>query len=641
MNPYCECPAAGFCKRHQIHKGEQRFNHCKGISRTAGCGVTYWNAWEQGKLGATAPPAPVLNPPGFCETREYVEEGSELSSIGTELHEIIKRETGIDVPCAECRARIASLNRMNAAQAMAKKPEMVEAIAQQAKQNTQTLLQKLGVAIDSAFNLGIVKARIGEWFDEAVELGTANSRMRPGSVPRPTTAEIVVAPMTHQRQVERTRKTSAAQNRLFDFAKSTKPTPRPFKERPKVNLVFHMWPRAGGYEWHVERLRDLIPRCDGRILIGITPDHDTVSAEQVISEIGCDRAEYLINPNVNHHSSLNLRGARYGELQTAIPAMQRLAGTEDSVTIYAHAKGMQNHTIKARCVRLWTEMMYESVIFNIDQCIQKIEEGYSICGSFRTFGLRPLMARHKWHFSGTFYTFRTRDLINQQTAKPFQMRYGGTEAWPGDHVSIERSHCFFADNSPLARQYDYEMMKAIIGDQLVWESKQHGPGPDMEQHVREFAWFIDQIQDCRSILIIGSRRGGMEHRISARCPHVENILSIDPDPLRENTARLIRGSSHDPEVQRLAASLGPWDAVFIDGDHSENGVRQDWDFAKSLQPKRIFFHDFTDAEYHPMNGCYVNLVWDDVVREAAENNWQISSKAVGCGWGGIGQVKMR
>lgn len=133
----------------------------------------------------------------------------------------------------------------------------------------------------------------------------------------------------------------------------------------------------------------------------------------------------------------------------------------------------------------------------------------------------------------------------------------------------------------------------------------------------------------------------MEHRIRQRCPHIENMLSIDPDPLPENEARLLLGSSHDSEIQRTAREMGPWDAVFIDGDHTEDGCRQDWNFAKSLNPRRIFFHDFTDAEYHPMNGCYVNLVWDDVLREASENNWAISSKVVGCGWGGIGQVQLR
>jgi hypothetical protein len=94
-------------------------------------------------------------------------------------------------------------------------------------------------------------------------------------------------------------------------------------------------------------------------------------------------------------------------------------------------------------------------------------------------------------------------------------------------------------------------------------------------------------------------------------------------------------------VQEWIRKQGPFDAVFIDGDHKADGVRQDWEFAKSLDPRTIFFHDFTNAVYHRLCGCEVHHVVPDVIAESEANGWRVSSKAVGCGWGGILQVRMR
>ena len=62
MNPHCECSAAGFCTRHQIPKGPRVHDHCKGTSNLPDCGLKYWNAWEQGQLGATKPDDPKPDP---------------------------------------------------------------------------------------------------------------------------------------------------------------------------------------------------------------------------------------------------------------------------------------------------------------------------------------------------------------------------------------------------------------------------------------------------------------------------------------------------------------------------------------------------------------------------------------------------
>ena len=71
MNPNCECEKSGFCERHKMYKGEHLYNLCKGIADTSDCGHKYWRAWEQGKLGATAPENPTMQ--GWeCKEEEVV-----------------------------------------------------------------------------------------------------------------------------------------------------------------------------------------------------------------------------------------------------------------------------------------------------------------------------------------------------------------------------------------------------------------------------------------------------------------------------------------------------------------------------------------------------------------------------------------
>ena len=633
MNPFCVCDGPGQCSRHGIYKGDQRFAHCRGTSGSAGCGVAYWNAWEQGKLGATAPADPQLNPPGFCDKSAPLK----ISSIGTVLSRIIRSETGIEIPCGECKQDIAALDMLTAEEAVAKKAEFVQRIASRSLQNAQGFLQRLAVKIDAAMNLGIVEAQIAGWFDQAVEAGASpESEKLKVQIGKHTVQPVVRR--AHERPAVAT--TTKEQDRLFQLSQVRRKIARPLANDAVVNLVWHFWPRKNAWQWHADNIRDLLNtgRINGKVLIGIATDETTDSAQDVMDRIGTDGvSRWILNKNIPHNGVWTSRHERFGELQTAIPAMEMLADTGDSVTIYGHAKGAQDHTIASEAVRLWSEMMYETVTFNLNECLDLINDGFDAVGSFRTFGLRPLMVRNKWHYSGTFYTFRTQAMMSRGKPRPFQLRYGGTEAWIGDHIPIEKAACVFADNSPFIRQYELPLMVDLCGQQLQWESKRYGDGPPMEQHVREFDWLVKQLEGIKSLLIIGSRYGGMEHHLSHRAPWLR-VASCDIDPAQSNPKCMI-GDSHDHEFQGIVRNAGQFDAVFIDGDHSEEGTLQDWEFAKTLNPKRVFFHDFIKSSFHAACGCFVDRAWEKVKAEAEEKNWTISSKSVGCGWGGISQVR--
>lgn len=102
MNENCKCESAGWCERHQMTKTTREVELCKGIANSADCGKKYWIAWENGKLGATMPENPILNPDGFCNRS--------IGFGGTVSRTIEQISAGIIKPCGGCKGRAAVLN---------------------------------------------------------------------------------------------------------------------------------------------------------------------------------------------------------------------------------------------------------------------------------------------------------------------------------------------------------------------------------------------------------------------------------------------------------------------------------------------------------------------------------------------------
>ena len=193
----------------------------------------------------------------------------------------------------------------------------------------------------------------------------------------------------------------------------------------------------------------------------------------------------------------------------------------------------------------------------------------------------------------------------------------------------------FADGQPFKAPYDIQNWPAWIDKAFEWEVNRIG-GPRTEQHRRELDWLLDRLDGVRQMLVIGSKHGGLEYHIRQRFPQID-IVSVDIAPQVDNAAQyVIHGSSQDSGIQDRLRTGYNFDAVFIDGDHTLAGVTADWEFAKTLNPERIFFHDIADALKHRREGCEVDKLWAKIKQEH-----QTAEKIVGVGWGGIGEVAWR
>jgi cephalosporin hydroxylase len=79
----------------------------------------------------------------------------------------------------------------------------------------------------------------------------------------------------------------------------------------------------------------------------------------------------------------------------------------------------------------------------------------------------------------------------------------------------------------------------------------------------------------------------------------------------------IEGDTHSPyQIERIKNIVGKesLDFMFIDGDHSYEGVKADFENFSGLVKKGgyIAFHDITDSDYHRFYGCFVEKFWKEI-----------------------------
>src|SRR5215468_6436820 len=114
-----------------------------------------------------------------------------------------------------------------------------------------------------------------------------------------------------------------------------------------------------------------------------------------------------------------------------------------------------------------------------------------------------------------------------------------------------------------------------------------------QQTPQEWLWFIDQLPIVKSVLEIGSYDGQslVAWATSGQLSGDAVIRSIDMclDGTKGHLTKVCAdlselgfdakcyiGDSHTDDAESWATRWAPYDVVFIDGDHSAEGVRQDW-----------------------------------------------------------------
>lgn len=172
--------------------------------------------------------------------------------------------------------------------------------------------------------------------------------------------------------------------------------------------------------------------------------------------------------------------------------------------------------------------------------------------------------------------------------------------------------------------------------------------PDVRtaQKEPELCWFIERLLDnnVQSLLSIGLLDAGTEWHIAriyrerGRDIAITGIDINNSSELQNNIAEIssrwnqsflfLQQSSHGD-----CSTLGTFDAVWIDGDHSYEGVKQDFALARKKATKLIALHDIADTEYHSKKKCFVSRLWAEIKQSGLR-----TEEMLGSDWAGIGIV---
>ena len=135
-------------------------------------------------------------------------------------------------------------------------------------------------------------------------------------------------------------------------------------------------------------------------------------------------------------------------------------------------------------------------------------------------------------------------------------------------------------------------------------------------------------------------------RISVDMPHGE-FGRADYDEYKRDeylkslgsNVHMFWGSSHDYKMLENVESIidnNSLDFLFIDGDHTYEGVKQDFEMYKHLVKPGgwIGFHDIKNTEFHRNANCRVDLLWSELEGEKIEFIDNSSE------YGGIGFIRV-
>lgn len=178
--------------------------------------------------------------------------------------------------------------------------------------------------------------------------------------------------------------------------------------------------------------------------------------------------------------------------------------------------------------------------------------------------------------------------------------------------------------------------------------------PQEKEEITQLAKFVYELQP-KVVVEIGTKFGGTfkiwNEVTNAKTISIDLVAGIHGGVTRDDVdnrnksfinlygsrCNFIEGDSHQDLTYDLLINIlkgQKIDFLFIDGDHTYKGVKQDYEMYKELVSDNgyIAFHDINDTQRHRDRNVYVGKLWNELIGEKIEFN-------IKADWAGIGVIK--
>lgn len=221
------------------------------------------------------------------------------------------------------------------------------------------------------------------------------------------------------------------------------------------NLIFHVTPIAN-YKWNIEQLIKRWPIFTGKKVIAIATDRTFDTPNVVKSLFPKDLDLEFIE--VKNHPLLR-------ETKSLPVLLERASEFDRSGTLcYFHSKGVTRKEDPS--VMLWTRIIYHygmDLIEKVDKLLLK----FPVVGCCKRYGKFETFPRGStWHYSGTIWTARLKDLFERNWQNVPLIRYGA-EAYISLLFKDEEAGCTWGDR--FQNGYRWSYMKDLVKDEIYFK----------------------------------------------------------------------------------------------------------------------------------------------------------------------------